>query len=109
MKPAILLRRGLEGIRATYGMGEMEQVNLPILQQEITHLFDDALVRVEVESQLGVVLLDDDSGGLLDRLGADATHGDSREESGEPLDVLLGTRRQEKEGNKQLKVAAAVS
>ena len=30
---------------------------------------------MEVEVELGVVLLDDDPGGLLDRLGADATHG----------------------------------
>ncbi len=38
------------------------------------HFFDDALVRVEVQRQLGVVLFDDDPGGLLHGLGTDATH-----------------------------------
>lgn len=34
----------------------------------------DALVGLEVEGQAGVVTLNDDLGGLLDGLGADATH-----------------------------------
>jgi hypothetical protein len=35
-------------------------------------LVDDALVRVEVEGETGVVLLDDGPGGLLDGLGSDS-------------------------------------
>ena len=38
------------------------------------NLIADSLVGLEVEGQLGVVSLDDDLGGLLDSLGADATH-----------------------------------
>ena len=38
-------------------------------------LLDDPLVGVEVESELGVVLLDDDTCGLLHSFGSDATHG----------------------------------
>ena len=37
-------------------------------------LIADALVGLEVESQLGVVPLNDDLGGLLDSLGTNATH-----------------------------------
>ena len=37
-------------------------------------LIADALVGLEVESELGVVALDDDLGRLLDRLRPDATH-----------------------------------
>lgn len=37
-------------------------------------LIADALVGLEVEGELGVVPLNDDLGGLLDSLGADATH-----------------------------------
>lgn len=37
-------------------------------------LIADALVGLEVESQLGVVALDDDLSGPLDGLGTDATH-----------------------------------
>lgn len=37
-------------------------------------LIADALVGLEVESQLGVVALDDDLGGALDGLSPDATH-----------------------------------
>ena len=37
-------------------------------------LIADALVGVEVRGELGVELLNDDLGGLLDGLGADATH-----------------------------------
>lgn len=33
-----------------------------------------SLVGLEVESELGVVSLDDDLGGLLDGLGSDTTH-----------------------------------
>jgi hypothetical protein len=36
----------------------------------------NALVRLEVEGELGVVSLDDDFGGLLDGLCANATHFD---------------------------------
>lgn len=38
------------------------------------NLIADALVGLEVESQLGVVTLNDDLGGLLDSLGTNATH-----------------------------------
>lgn len=38
------------------------------------NLIADALVGLEVEGQAGVVTLNDDLGGLLDGLGADATH-----------------------------------
>ena len=37
-------------------------------------LLDDPLVGVEVEGQLGVVLLDDDASCLLDSLGSDTAH-----------------------------------
>ena len=37
-------------------------------------LLDDPLVGVEVQGQLGVVFLDDDSSSLLDGLGSDAAH-----------------------------------
>jgi hypothetical protein len=38
------------------------------------NLIADALVGLKVESQLGVVTLNDDLGGLLDSLGTNATH-----------------------------------
>lgn len=38
------------------------------------NLVADALVGLEIESELGVVPLNDDLGGLLDGLGANATH-----------------------------------
>lgn len=38
------------------------------------NLVADPLVGLEVERELGVVTLDDDLGGLLHGLGADATH-----------------------------------
>jgi hypothetical protein len=38
------------------------------------HLIANPLVGLEVERQLGVVPLNDDLGGLLDGLGANATH-----------------------------------
>ena len=37
-------------------------------------LLNDFLVGVEVKGELGVVLLNDDLGGLLDGLGTDTTH-----------------------------------
>jgi len=37
-------------------------------------LIADTLVSLEVESELGVVALNDDLGGLLDSLGTNATH-----------------------------------
>ena len=37
-------------------------------------LLNDLLVGVEVKGKLGVVLLNDDLGGLLDGLGTDTTH-----------------------------------
>ena len=37
-------------------------------------LLNDLLVCVEVKGELGVVLLNDDLGGLLDGLGTDTTH-----------------------------------
>ena len=39
-----------------------------------SHLLDDALVGVEVEGELGVVLLDDHPRRLLDGLSPDAAH-----------------------------------
>jgi len=38
------------------------------------HLIANPLVGLEVERQLGVVALNDDLGGLLDRLCSNATH-----------------------------------
>lgn len=38
------------------------------------NLITDPLVGLEVQSQLGVVPLNDDLGGLLDSLGTNATH-----------------------------------
>ena len=38
------------------------------------HFLDDPLVGVEVEGQLGVVLLDDDPSSLLHGLRSDAAH-----------------------------------
>lgn len=38
------------------------------------NLIADPLVGLEVQSQLGVVPLNDDLGGLLDSLGTNATH-----------------------------------
>ena len=38
------------------------------------NLIADALVGLEIESQLGVVTLNDDLGGLLDGLCSNATH-----------------------------------
>ena len=40
----------------------------------VSYLLNNPLVSVEIEVQLGVVLLDDDPGGLFDCLGANATH-----------------------------------
>jgi hypothetical protein len=37
-------------------------------------LITDTLVGLEVQGELGVVTLNDDLGGLLDSLGANATH-----------------------------------
>ena len=42
--------------------------------QFVSYLLNNPLVSVEIEVQLGVVLLDDDPGGLFDCLGANATH-----------------------------------
>ena len=42
------------------------------------NLLDDPLVGVEIEGKLGVVLLDDDPGSLLDGFGSDATHDGER-------------------------------
>ena len=50
------------------------------------NLIADPLVGLEVERELGVVTLDDDLGGLLDGLGADATH------FGDELKVCVGGR-----------------
>jgi len=44
-------------------------------------LVDEALVRVEVEGEAGVVLLDDGPGGLLDGLGADSLRRREKERS----------------------------
>lgn len=44
------------------------------LGSDDSDLVADALVGLEVESELGVVPLNDDLGGLLDGLGTDATH-----------------------------------
>ena len=40
----------------------------------VSYLLNDPLVGVKVEVQLGVVLLDDDPGGLFDCLGANTAH-----------------------------------
>lgn len=45
------------------------------------NLIADALVGLEVQGELGVVPLNDDLGGLLDSLGANATHFGGFEES----------------------------
>merc|ERR550539_2001758 len=42
------------------------------------NLLNDPLVGVEIEGKLGVVLLDDDPGSLLDGFGSDATHDGER-------------------------------
>ena len=42
------------------------------------NLLNDPLVGVEVESELGVVLLDDDTSSLLDGFGSDTTHDGER-------------------------------
>ena len=42
--------------------------------QFVSYLLNNPLVSVEIEVQFGVVLLDDDPGGLFDCLGANATH-----------------------------------
>ena len=39
-----------------------------------SYLLNDPLVGVKIEVQLGVVLLDDHTGGLLDRLGSNTSH-----------------------------------
>jgi len=41
-----------------------------------SNLIADPLVGLEVEGELGVVTFNDDLGGLLDRLGPNATHFD---------------------------------
>ena len=40
----------------------------------VSYLLNDPLIGVKVEVQLGVVLLDDDPGGLFDCLGANTAH-----------------------------------
>ena len=58
---------GTEG----FGIGlEVEQR----LRGDEGDLLNDLLVGVEVEGQFGVVLLNQDLGGLLDGLGTDAAH-----------------------------------
>ena len=42
------------------------------------NLLNDPLVGVEIEGELGVVLLDDDTSCLLDSFGSDATHDGQR-------------------------------
>ena len=54
-----------------------------------SHFLDDALVGVEVQGELRVVLLNDDPGGLLDGLGADATH----------LEIEISTRKERIKNN----------
>lgn len=44
------------------------------LRGDDSDLIADSLVGLEVQSQLGVVPLNDDLGGLLHRLGTNATH-----------------------------------
>lgn len=44
----------------------------PSALNQIRTLLADLLVDVEVKSELGVVLLDNDASGLLDRLGSNA-------------------------------------
>lgn len=51
------------------------------LGSDDSNLIADPLVGLEVQSQLGIVSLNDDLGGLLNGLGTNATHfgGDGRE------------------------------
>ena len=42
------------------------------------NLLNDPLVGVEIEGELGVVLLDDDTSSLLDGFGSDTTHDGER-------------------------------
>jgi hypothetical protein len=58
--------------------GDLSGALVPIVpctaRRGVPHLIANPLVGLEVERQLGVVTLDDDLGGLLDSLRADATH-----------------------------------
>jgi hypothetical protein len=63
---------------------------------------------VEIEVELGVVLLDDHPGGLLDRFGTDATHDEgqkgSRIRNGEPNgDQVSRKRKEQKKQKKKMK------
>ena len=48
------------------------------LRGDKRNLLNDPLVGVEVQSELRVVLLDDDTSGLLHGFGSDATHDGQR-------------------------------
>ena len=59
-------------------------------------LLNDLLVGVEVKGELGVVLLNDDLGGLLDGLGTDTTH--LERVGSKKFELLSSEAKPEKEG-----------
>ena len=61
-------------------------------------LLNDLLVGVEVKGELGVVLLNDDLGGLLDGLGTDTTH--LERVGSKKFELLSSEAKPEKEGFK---------
>ena len=71
-------------------------------------LIADALVGLEVESQLGVVPLNDDLGGLLDSLGTNATHFDGLM-CGEAVEAgwLVGRVRRSRSRRREVEVVGA--
>jgi len=54
--------------------GETSNLVAKTLGSNDGNLIADSLVGLEIESQLGVVSLNDDLGGLLDGLSTNATH-----------------------------------
>ena len=64
------------------------------------YLFDDPLVGVEIEVQLGVVLFDDDPSGLFDRLGTNSAHFEAK--TCEKLGLNSGKDHAEKEARQLL-------
>ena len=62
----------------------------------VSYLLNDPLVGVKVEVQLGVVLLNDDLGGLLDGLGTDTTH--LERVGSKKFELLSSEAKPEKEG-----------
>ena len=54
--------------------GEARDLVAQALGRDGGHLLSDLLVHLEVQSELAVVLLHDDTRGLLHGLGADTAH-----------------------------------